>query len=539
MKLNRSGRSRVHLAATLLLMMAVIGFYIYVNFSSPASFYSIKYDPEYAYFMNSLLVYKSEPYVYVDHPGTPIELLGSGLLALTYFIAQHPSLTFVQFHIQNPQVFLMFARGFLTLAGILVLFLLARHAVERKNPSDLLVSLGVAASFFAVHPPFAFTSLVFWAHNSFAFPFGTLLLLILLTRLRNPLGLRWWEIAGFGFAAGLLAAIQLWFTTWVFGVGAILTLFAYLRRRSWGRALGSAALAGFGALAGFVSGTLPVVHKYIWLAYWVETLLFHTGRYGNGPAGFTTPQQLIKNFVSLFGQAPVVLIAAIVVLVIAVIAVIYRRKALRDDPVHASVVIGLTLQLALLLFIVLKHPGRYYLLGAAAIIPVLLAGSYGLASRNNERVTRTAARIGVLLLVGFFVSLFLSVRDHHWRMTNIKLAEAELSKLKLEQADALGKKPEDLRIHWGYGTRSPCFALHFGNKWAGRAFNEEVFEICSRDVVYNVWASDEKLQTYGPWDIIVVPENYLAQDSDRHGRVVFSEAKTEKYGRIVFILASP
>jgi hypothetical protein len=57
--------------------------------------------------------------------------------------------------------------------------------------------------------------------------------------------------------------------------------------------------------------------------------------------------------------------------------------------------------------------------------------------------------------------------------------------------------------------------------------------------VYSVWGSDKELRPYGKWDIIVVPENYVPEDANERGRLVFSEAETEKYGRIVFILAQP
>ena len=35
------------------------------------------YDPEYAYFMDSLVVFKGIPYTYADHPGTPVSMLGT------------------------------------------------------------------------------------------------------------------------------------------------------------------------------------------------------------------------------------------------------------------------------------------------------------------------------------------------------------------------------------------------------------------------------------------------------------------------------
>jgi hypothetical protein len=538
-KLKRSSLNRLHVLGTLLMVSVLVGLWIYVNFGDAASFYTIRYDPEYPYFLNSLAVFKGRTYEYMDHPGTSIEIIGSALLVLTYFIAQHPTLTFVQYHIQNPQVFLIFARTFMTVTSILCLVLLSIHAVKRKRSLDVLVSLAIPASFFALHPPFSFTSAVFWAHNSFAFPLGTLILLLLLIRLRADQRLRWWETSLFGFGAGLLCTFQLWFATWVIGVGAAIVLYFSLRRDGWLRTLFSPALVGAGALTGFVTGTLPSIHKYLWFAYWVKSLLFHTGRYGNGPAGFTTPTLLVDNFQSLFKQAPVILLATLATFILVAAVLASRRKRLRDDPANASLILGLSIQLAVLLLIVFKHPGRHYLLGAAAIIPVLFAALYDISNLDNKWVRRVAAGLSILLLVGFVIGLIVSIKDHHWRVTNINIAETQLEVLKEEQARLLEKDPDELLIHWGYGTGSPCYALYFGNKWTGWVFSDEINEICPRDKVYSVWGSDVELQPYGKWDIIVVPENYVPEEADQHGRLVVSEAQTEKYGRIVFILSRP
>ena len=42
------------------------------------------YDPQMAYFLNSLAPFKGAPYFYTDHPGTPVEMIGTMLLGTTY-----------------------------------------------------------------------------------------------------------------------------------------------------------------------------------------------------------------------------------------------------------------------------------------------------------------------------------------------------------------------------------------------------------------------------------------------------------------------
>ena len=119
---------RWHKVATITIMLVLAGLWLYVNWKEPASFYTIKYDPEFPYFMNSLAVFKGKPYTYIEHPGIPVELLGTGLLALTYPFIQGTSDTFVMYHLSRPELFLTLMRAFLSLFGLICVFLLSRKS---------------------------------------------------------------------------------------------------------------------------------------------------------------------------------------------------------------------------------------------------------------------------------------------------------------------------------------------------------------------------------------------------------------------------
>src|SRR5512143_2465571 len=72
---------------SLLLMvfvLPVVAYSLYFNGLQRISPFYEYYDPEFAYLMNSLEVFKGEPYAYVDHPGTPLEVIGSVIYASTY-----------------------------------------------------------------------------------------------------------------------------------------------------------------------------------------------------------------------------------------------------------------------------------------------------------------------------------------------------------------------------------------------------------------------------------------------------------------------
>src|SRR5512138_2049562 len=76
------------------------------------------YDPEMAYFMNSLAPFKGAPYFYTDHPGTPVEILGTMLLGTDYVFFPSRA-NFISHYLEKPELFLNVAHGFITLLSIL------------------------------------------------------------------------------------------------------------------------------------------------------------------------------------------------------------------------------------------------------------------------------------------------------------------------------------------------------------------------------------------------------------------------------------
>src|SRR5512141_2770089 len=103
--------ARYRNAAALLLFLApILAYWIYCLLIQPAPHYD-GIDPEYEYFLNSLGAFKRQPYAYVDHPGTPLEMVGTLILAGTYpWLAGNPE-GFVGFHLRHPQVFFTLAYG--------------------------------------------------------------------------------------------------------------------------------------------------------------------------------------------------------------------------------------------------------------------------------------------------------------------------------------------------------------------------------------------------------------------------------------------
>ena len=181
-----------------------------------SSAYHFYHDPEMAYMIDSLGVFKGELYDFCQHPGTPVALIGSFLFALTYpFLG--PKNDFLMHHLENPELFMSITRGMLTIAHIVAAILLIKHTIRVKRWVDALFAVAVAASFYVVSAFLGFRSVILWDHNSFNMPFGSLLLLGLFVTLTSE-PIRGWRVLAIGCAAGVLTAAQVYFLTWVIGI---------------------------------------------------------------------------------------------------------------------------------------------------------------------------------------------------------------------------------------------------------------------------------------------------------------------------------
>ena len=288
-------------------LVGVIAWWLYSQVIQPQPIY-ITADPEVAYFLSSLSVFKGSSYTFIDHPGTPVEIFGTLILGITYPFVGEFGNSFTLSHIAHPESFLLVVRSLLTLASICTMILLTRYAVVEKHWTDELAAVAVAVLFFGIHPG-AFDSIVHWSHNSFSFPLGALLGLwmVLLVVDKRIKSIR--QIAIFGFCLGILAAIQIYFATWI--VGAVVALLTYfvLNRQGWKIGLMSSLSITLAAMAGFFFSTLPIVARYHDFISWIARVASHQGRHGSGLPGFTSVETATTNLLTLWKDLPLLFVS--------------------------------------------------------------------------------------------------------------------------------------------------------------------------------------------------------------------------------------
>jgi hypothetical protein len=524
-------------AGALLLGLSLLGFWGFVEFGDPLPFFNRKYDPEMAYLLNSLAIFKSRPYMYFDHPGTPVEVIGTVILALMRPALQLGSDDFWTYVIGDPESFLRIAHGLLAAGSAASAGLICLKALKVEDRSDVVMALGAGVSFFTFLPAYAFSTLNFWSHNSFNFPAGTLMLLVLLVRLRSGKPIQAWEIALAGIAAGALTAVQLYFATWVLGTALALGVYTMLTGRGALRSGAGGAGVFVAAGMGFLAATGPILHKYREFSWWVRSLITHQGRYGRGPLGAPSAASLLANLGDLWGESSRLLVAVVLLLGLLCLAGYLNRKEMRSQPGWWALAIGLPVQLVAALLLIAKHPASHYMLAPAAVAVMLLILVLEALRRHGQRLRLLCTGIGAVLLVLFLSDLVQAASRHRAEVMNFELRMAEVTQHIDTRAEELGESSDSMLILWGFGVESRCYALRFGDRYTGRAFRQEINQTCANDWAYEASVDlaelpdgSRSLAEAQGWDLLIIRASDVPSDYERYGQLSYSTD-----GQIAFI----
>jgi hypothetical protein len=393
----------------------------------------------------------------------------------------------------------------------------------------VVIALGAGASFFVFLPSYAFSTLSSWTHNSFNFPAGTLLLLLLWIRLRTGKPVQAWEITLAGIAAGVLTAVQLYFATWVMGAALALAVYMLLTGGGPLRSLAAGVGVSAGAGVGFLAATGPILHKYREFSWWVKSLITHQGIYGRGPVGAPSAARLLANLGDLGGESLWFLAAVALVLGLLCVAGYLNRRQLRIQSGWWAFALALPVQLAVALLLIAKHPAPVYLLAPAAIASMLLILALEVLRQHGKRYRLLCAGIAGLVLVLFMTDLLDAVARHRAEVSALEQRIAETDQQIASQAAHLGKNPDSMLILWGYGVESRCYALRFGDRYTGRAFRDEINDTCANDWAYEASVDLAELpdgsrplgEAHG-WDLLIIRASDVPADYERYGQLIYS-----------------
>ncbi len=516
--MNRAPRRSpaLNVAAFVLFVAPMLAYWAYCLVLNPFPHYDA-IDPEYEYYLNSLGAFKHQPYVYVDHPGTPVEMIGTAILAATYPWAARSPEGFVTYQLQHPQLFLRLAYTFMMLIHLACVAVFFLFGLRSGQAGNAILAAALATMYFAIQP-YAFSGSVMWSHNSFSFPFGALLLIGLYASLvadKEGDGVPARNSIGLGFGVGIISAITIFLASWIVGMVAALLLYSWLRGLSWRSVVLGTASFALGTLAGFYIAVLPVVNRMGEFAQWIYSILSHQSDYLAVPANETILQTVSKNIGVLFQMLPALAVAMLITIALAVIALVAWGKQLKEEPALWALIGGLSAQMLALLLVFLDRPLRaYYLLSVAAIVPVLAMAILKIYARAPEARRLLAAGVTIAVLIGLVLNSVRALKDARQQSEIVAKSEKLIQQIIYKRASALNRPAEGMVTLWMYGTYSPCWALWFGNHRTADAFDQEILHICPNqyELAGRILLPNRKAALDStPWDIVFTCDRYVGQ----------------------------
>lgn len=460
------------------IIFLLAGFWLYLSITlkGPQPYY-VDYDPQMAYFMNSLAPFKGASYFYTDHPGTPVEMIGTMLLGTNYmFFTNHPN--FIRYHLENPEYFLNLAHGFITLLSVLCAIYFFLTVLSTLQKPNVYLALSLALLFYGLHP-YSFKTLTVWSHTSFNFPLGSAYLILLFTIASDDRGQISNRLAtGLGLALGIMIAVMINFVPWLMTTLIFIILSNYMKRISWKKSLITGGIVVLSCAAGFLVSILPSIHRMPYFFGFIYNLSTHQSRYGTGPEGIPSISLLWSNMHDMVTAAPLVYLVMLASLLISLF--IFRQRNRRIPANHSFWALNfpLLLQCGMITLAVLKHPGEHYLLSLAATLPVWLLVIVKLSDFN----WRFSRPFGNALIIFSIISIsafaFLSIKSRRAELLEARAVEAEINRIITEQEIRLDKKPGELLILRTNGTYSQCSALLYGDFFAAGVFATEINAWC-------------------------------------------------------------
>ena len=506
----------------LAIIFLLAGFWLYASASillkgSQPSYRD--YDPEMAYFLSSLAPFKGAPYFYTDHPGTPVETIGTLLLGTSYVFFTDRA-NFISTYLEHPEYFLTVAHGLITLLSVLCaiyFFLTVLRTWQRPN---VYLALSLALLFYGLHPN-SFKMLTVWSHTSFNFPLGAGYLILLFTvaqdardQISNRLA------AGLGLALGVMIAVMINFVPWL--VTTLLFIFLSntlgVKRNPWKKSVITGSILVLSCAAGFLVSILPSLHRMPYFFGFMYNLFTHQSRYGTGPEGITSISFLWSNLRDLVTAAPLVFLVMLASLLISLFLFLRRDSPIREHGSLWALNVSLLLQCGMITLAVLKHPGGHYLLSLAATLPILslvilkLSGFHG----------RFRRQLGNALIIFSIISIsafaLLSIKNRQAELLEARAVEAEINRAITEQEIRFNKRPGELLILRTNGTYSYCSALLHGDFFTPGVFATEITKWCPSQAFFInrfdwvLYRGTPVAMVDLPWDLLVARTWALADN---------------------------
>jgi hypothetical protein len=428
-------RPRIAAAALLISPAAILAIGVMLKTIRGPAWLAFNIDPEYAYLFNSLLILKGLVPFMVDHPGTPLQILGA--VVMRAFFA---------------------ATGHGTLEGDVIAraesYIRAVHATALAVSALLVLVTGVVLTRRTSLTDALFVQAAPWASTPLALELARVrpeVLLVGMTVAFAGLVVSFMRAPAdrtrFALQSGVLLglSVALKFTAAPLLLAPVLLLPDWRTRR----------LFAVTAAAAFLIGIIVALKKLPYMARWTFGLALHAGIYGLGPATVVNPARLLPSLGSLLAGEPVV---AIVMGAGLATWLLWRRAPGVEADMPRRVLGAMSAVQVAQFLMVAKHSEAHYIVPIVSTIGVSLCA---MRERWGVRWRRSAWAGGLPLGAAALALLSVHLRAEARSLEYLRHQEEAIA----ATTEAAAGAGHCVTIYRAMAS-TPAYALQFGNLWS-------------------------------------------------------------------------
>jgi hypothetical protein len=463
-------------------------------------------DPEYVYLLNAANLAGLKGVGHIDHPGTPVQVLGAVTIRVVHFFNFSPGIDWHTDVLRRPEYYLKAINIVMIVLNVLMLLTLGMFTYFLAKNFWLSIWLQLS-------PFFSITLLEFGLPRVTPEPLlffsSSLMMAVLVFVLIHPghlttPGKKVIMIFIFGVIIGFGTACKI---TFIPLVVIPLILLSKIKNKI---------LFLFAAVISFVIFTLPIIRMYPRFFDWIFNLFTHSGHYGGGAAKLVSTQKYFKNIKILLAGNPFFSIILVLALAIVVITVLVPRlRQTHCAAIHFKLLAAVAAAQVTGLLMVAKHSAHHYLLpvlnlsGMAFFLIFLYFKRNGRIKEaptyhtpgegRGEPCVHPASpgrslgaqpgmitKIFTISMVIFLVILFVLANPvGQWNKTITRLKNLKQQSLAVHQ-EVINNYKGYVKIFY-YGSSSPEYALKFGNDLS-RSYHSQLLEKLYKNVYfYDTW----------------------------------------------------
>lgn len=342
------------------ILLAIPAFLLFSSYSRIEQrediWYGGGYDPAYAYLYNSLNMATFKLSGHIDHPGTPMQVLGGAILKISYTINPVGAETLTEAVIAQPEYYLNILNKSVAWMGVLSLLILGILVLIFTKNLWYAILLQATPLFSEILLYNGFLRISQEAVLMIgSITFGVFCLYWLFKHdkktpqyFSNGFGI----ITGFGLASKI-----------IFLPLMIIPLVILKNKETRTRYIKASVLS-------FIFFTIPIIPAYLSMGWWIIRLFSHSGIYGSGDATIINTSNYFTDLKSMLTGEPVLLITFLLAAVFLIFLFIRKTKSKekKEKTSHTDLDKSFLLLLAIFItqavgfIITAKHPKVSYLM---------------------------------------------------------------------------------------------------------------------------------------------------------------------------------